>query len=184
MNLPNGVKARMDGKGDGWSEGHRELGVGFNMQDLDGFFGQMAFAANTGEKLFLEYVPDDYRNRFSCFRKFGVVAFFDRKSTFDYAMSGDNRVSLAFYLWICRTISLHQPRKARFFIVSGTLEPWKMTELDTSTGECGRCWNVRSSKWKEIWEASGLAEDRRILEFWIEKGYAKPTPSTPEGGEV
>ena len=55
----NGVKVRADGCGDAWAQAHRKLGPTFNMQDIDALFGIMAFGQNTGDKLFLEYVPDN-----------------------------------------------------------------------------------------------------------------------------
>ena len=93
-----GVRIRADGKGDGWARAHRQLGATFNMTDFDGLMGLVAFAANTGEKLFMEYVPDNYRNRLNLIRQFAIVAMFDRKASREYAFSEANRVSLSWHL--------------------------------------------------------------------------------------
>lgn len=171
--LTNGVKARKDGQGDLWAAQHREaLGPGFNMQDMDGFFGQVAFAANTGDKLFLEYVPDDYVNRVKFFRRFAVVAFFDRKSTMDWAMNERNRVSMAFYMWICRMIGEHQPIPCRFFIVTGGEGRWMMSELNTADGQVIGESRIEGMNWKAIWQTTGLTTAREQLRKWVQEGQS------------
>jgi len=88
----NGVRVRADGCGDAWAQAHRKLGPTFNMQDIDALFGIMAFGQNTGDKLFLEYVPDDYRNRGKAVRDFRVIAMFDRKSSRQATFIGDGEI--------------------------------------------------------------------------------------------
>jgi len=97
-----GVKTRYDGGGDAWAEAHRNLGTSFNMQDLDALFGFVAFGVNGAEKLFLEYQPDDYKNRKQIIRRFAAVAMFDRKNSIKTAFNKNNLVSTANYLWQCR----------------------------------------------------------------------------------
>ena len=157
------VKPRFDGKGDAWANQHRDmLGPTFNMQDMDGYFGFTAFGANTGERIFLEYVPDDYENRYRAIREFGLVSMFDRKSSKEYALSKDNVVSFAFYLWLCRSVGKGQSIIPKFFFVVGSQEPpWEMIEIDINSGNSIKSKMLTSTNWKEIWHSLGLIELRR-----------------------
>jgi len=138
------------------------------MQDLDGFFGWMAFGANTGEKIFSEYVPDSWDHRWNYFREFALVGLFDRKTTAQYAFSDDNRVSTAHYLWICRSLSKLQPIAAKFFFVIGQhAAPWEMIELNINTGDEIKRYVLYDANWKEIWNACGLKQIRDDLMKWI-----------------
>jgi len=101
----NGVKVRADGCGDAWAKAHRRLGPTFNMQDIDALFGIMAFGQNTGDKLFLEYVPDDYQNRGKAVRDFRVIAMFDRKSSRQAAFIGDGEIQAQMFREILDEIS-------------------------------------------------------------------------------
>lgn len=167
----NGNKPRLDGKGDGWANTHREMdklgGVsGIYMQDLDACFGFYSFGQNTAEKLFMEYVPDSYENRMKSVREFRCVAIFDRKKSEDIAFSRTNLVSLAFHLWLCRKLGEDRLNKPRFFFVYGSNEPpWIMQEVDVNTGEPSPAKIVvqDAESMKTVWESFGLAEHRRLI---------------------
>jgi hypothetical protein len=167
----NGVKERADGKGDAWADSHRQLGATYNMSDLDAVMGVTAFAQNTGEKLFLEYVPDNYANRGKQIRSFAAVAMFDRKLS-EHAIQYSD-VSTSLYLWICRTLGEKQPVPPKFFyIIGGQAPPWRMIELDIETGEqIGQQHEMtkdNSIEWKNLWVATGLhalrEECRRFID--------------------
>lgn len=171
--LQNGVKVRVDGNGDGWSNAHRGLGNNIFMQDVDASFGFMTFGHNTGESLFLEFVPDDYRkNRDRVIRNFGVVAMFDRKRTEAKAFDNSSVLSRAVYLWQCRVFSANQPVQAKFYYVIGSNEPpWKMIELDIETGDRIGIDRVIGStgsvEWTELWQELGLFNIRREIGRWL-----------------
>lgn len=177
--MENGVKVRADGRGDAWANEHREaLGNNIYLQDLDALFGQMAFAQNTGDRLFLEYVPDDYSNRQNVVRKFQVVGMFDRKASLATATSKHNTVSTAFYLWLCRIIGEQQDVKPRFFYVFGKTAPWSMLELDIETGsEVGEPFTIND--WRSLWSQLGLTEARRTLAAKIADVKARATVTDP-----
>src|SRR5262245_58929359 len=122
------TKPRFDGKGDAWANMHRaKLGHGYHMQDQDVNFGFQAFAVNSAEKFFAEYVPDDFRNYGKAIREFRTVALFDRKLSIEAIDSQMNAVSRAFYLWLCRTLGRYQAVEPKFFYIIGDQQPpWKM----------------------------------------------------------
>lgn len=171
----NGVRNRVDGQGDAWANGHRaKLGSGDYIQDVDAFFGMQVFGHNTGERLFLEYEPDDYTNRLNTIRRFAVVAMFDRKSAPEVAYSHSNAVSLALYLYVCRVFAEAQPLPPKFFYVFGAADrgPWKMQEVDIFTGEhADDCLWVDSHdpSWRDVWNALGLGPLRAELSKWVRK---------------
>jgi hypothetical protein len=166
----NGVRARHDGLGDPWADQHRKaLGKKFYLQDIDGYFGFVAFCGNTGDKLFMEHQPDDYANKDNSAREFAVVALFDRKQT-EHAVT-ESRLSSNFYRWLCRSLQQRQPVGPRFFyVVGGSAPPWTMLEMNVTDGrEIGRH-TLNSMNWREIWETTGLAEERRLLRQWLLSG--------------
>lgn len=165
----NGVKARADGQGELWANEHRaELGAQFNMNDIDGLIGLVGFAANTGNRLFVEYVPDGtFQDRFKSVRGFAVVALFDRKLSVEAAFGTSYRVSQAFYLYLCRSLSEHQPKPPKFFYVIGSRAPYTLIELDITTGDEIKRYYLEDNRWKDIWEATGLVELRKLLLAWI-----------------
>lgn len=167
--LTNGVKLRGDNQGDPWANEHREqLGNRFYLQDLDALFGHMTFAQNTGDRLFLEYVPDTYENRLKVKREFYVVAMFDRKATMNAATCPGNTVSTAFYLWLCRSIGANQPERPRFFYVIGTQAPWQMLELDIESGDrVGDPFPIGDNAMTDVWRRLGLTQLRTRLAMEI-----------------
>ena len=175
----NGVKVRMDGKGDSWACAHRDgLGKSYYMQDIDCLFGAMAFGHNTGEKLFLEYIPDNYQNREKVIRQFGIVSIFDRKFSEGRAFSNENSVSMALYLHICRVFRDHQSIAPKFFYVIGGQEPpWEMIEIDIETGEkTGQRETIGTQEngnikieWRDVWEALGLIKLRNEVAKWVSR---------------
>lgn len=168
--MGNGVKCRHDGQGDAWANEHRSaLGSGDYLHDVDTLFGIQVFGHNTGEKLFLEYEPDNFENRAKILRSFAVVAMFDRKSSSGGAFCPENRLSLSFYLWQCRMFAQWQPTPPRFFIViGGQSPPWQMIELDIYTGKkVGVPVQVDGSRFADVWNALGLRKLRRELKSWI-----------------
>lgn len=169
--LFNGVKKRFDGKGDAWAEGHRILGPTFNMQDMDGFFGLTVFGANTGDRLSLEYVPDNYKNKLSFIREFALIGMFDRKASIVTTLDEMNRVSSAFYLWQCRLPK--QPIEPKFFyVIGGQSPPWTMIEINIHDGEQTGTQDtlIENSKtdWMRVWRTLGLIDIRRELKKWID----------------
>lgn len=156
------VKVRLDGAGDGWANQHREsLAKKFYIQDVDALFGTVVFGHNTGEALFLEYVPDNYQNRRKTIREFGVVAIFDRKSSERAAFGNHNLVSMGLYLWLCRMLGRVQTIKPKFFfVIGGQSPPWTMIEIDIETGEEMRRRDVDTSDWNSIWNELGLLDLR------------------------
>ena len=165
----NGVRVRADGKGDGWAKAHRSLGQTFNMTDFDGVMGLVAYASNTGDKLFMEYVPDNYANRFKRIRQFAYVAMFDRKTTRACAFGDANTVSLSVQLDHCRRLGQTQPHDPKFFFVVGRdAPPWELIELDIQTGEeCGAR-TLASLDTRAVWEVVGLVDLRDALRRWID----------------
>ena len=177
---PRGVKERLNGAGDAWANQHREsLGSNFYLQDVDAMFGTVVFGHNTGERLFLEYVPDSYENRQNIVREFGVVAVFDRKSSRSAAFGNHNRVSTALYLWMCRTLGKAQSINPKFFFVIGGQSPsWEMVEIDIDTGEELRMMEVGTSSWRQIWHALGLLKLRNEIARWIRAGQSPASRTT------
>ena len=159
------VKPRFDGQGDPWADSHREgLGRGFNMNDVDGFIGLIGFAANTGDRLFIEYVPDDYANRGQAIRTYSTVALFDRKASLACAMGEGNSVSLACYLDLCRRLAVTQARPPKFFFVVGRdAPPWDIVQIDIETGMKLSTQTLSGMNWQEVWRAAGLTELRDTL---------------------
>lgn len=163
-----GVKVRADGKGDAWADAHRDLGPTFNMTDVDGMIGIVGFAANTGERLFMEYVPDDWKNRHNKIRRFATVAVFDRKATRALALDAGNRVGLAYYLNLCRCLGQTQPKAPRFFFVIGRdCPPWTMIELNINTANIVAEHELPSMNWRQVWNAIGLTALRQELTRWV-----------------
>ncbi len=170
--LNNGVRVRRDGKGDGWANEHRTaLGNEFLMQDCDGIFGQLTFASQSANRLFLEYVPDGFEHRLDMTREMAVVAMFDRKGSLEKAFQEDNLMWLHLYLSICRKLSKFQPVPVRFFVVSGPdAAPWDITEVNTSTRERGRSHVIQSNQMMDVWRMLGLAKARQDLKRWMQDG--------------
>jgi len=167
-----GTKKRLDGQGDAWANQHRaSLPKDYYFQDVDAMFGAVVFGKNTGEKLFLEYVPDGYKNRTKKIRSFAVVAIFDRKVTREAAFSNYNTISCALYLWLCRTLGESQPQKPRFFYVIGSQEPpWTMIEINITTGEeIGQETKLERVDWKIVWETLGLTSLRNELACFVQR---------------
>lgn len=163
-----GVKIRADGQGDAWADAHRALGSSFYLTDVDGMIGMVGFAANTGERLFLEYVPDNYENHRNAIRRFATVAMFDRKATRALAFHKHNRVGLAYYLDTCRRLAETQPKPPRFFFVIGRdRPPWTMIELDITTAEQIGEIELGAMNWRQVWNALGLTVLRAELAQWI-----------------
>ena len=172
------TRPRLDGRGDGWANGHRNaLGNESYLQDIDGYFGMLGFTANTGDRLFLEYVPDSYKNRESAIREFGLVAMFDRKRDLQAMHSPKVVLSKAVYLWFCRKIGLSQPVMPRFFYVLGTAEhgPWTLVECDIWTGNEIREFTLTENFWKSIWDKIGLEEARRKIQAVVLRKIATTT---------
>lgn len=167
----NAVKQRLDGQGDEWANQHRRsLPKEFYLQDVDAMFGGVVFGQNTGERLFLEYIPDDYENRTKRIREFFVVSIFDRKTSEQAAFGNHNIVSTAFYLHMCRTYSNAQPYAPRFFFVIGNEEPpWEMIEIDIHDAkETGERVTLYRANWKKVWNRLGLSDLRRDLTAWLQ----------------
>ena len=162
----HGVKKRIDGKGDGWANEHRDhLAKEFYIQDVDCLFGAVAFGHNTAERLFLEYAPDNYDNHQKTIREFGIVALFDRKKTKNEAFSKRTTVSRGLYLWLCRKLRDVQGIGPKFFYVIGDDKPpWEMIELNIDTGETNLpTITLHSEEWTTIWQQLGLLELRQEI---------------------
>lgn len=159
--LNNGVKARGDGGGDSWANEHRvELGRDSYLADFDGYIGQVAFAGNTGNRLFLEYAVRGTKGR----KEFAIVALFDRKASVEIAKRAKGSLSTDLYLWVCRMLALHQSHPPKFFYVcGGNSAPWTMIELDIETGEEIGTRQVEKPRWKEVWDAFGLTGLRNLI---------------------
>ncbi len=169
--MDNGVRARIDGLGDGWANAHRVLGPTFNMQDLDHLFGTVEFGMRGANLVFAEYVPDNYANRDELLREFRLIALFDRKYTLNACQN--NPVSTAFYLWLCRNVARGSSAAARFFFVVGQQNPpWRMDEIDVSTGlPTGAHAILRSfdeKEWRAAWDALGLTRQREIARHEVD----------------
>lgn len=172
----NGVRHRVDGGGDAWAAVHRDLGTRFLMQDVDALFGCSVFGSNTGDRLFLEHVPDAYKHRNNEIRNFAVVAMFDRKTTFENAFSKNNLLSFGLYLWQCRTFASKQPIAPKFFFVIGGQEPpWAMQEINITTGDViNQPIEVDAQSFDVVWQTLGLKDMRNELRRWVEReGAAK-----------
>jgi len=166
----NCVKRRMDGEGDGWANEHREaLGRSWWMQDVDAMFGFEVFGQNTSNRLFMEYVPDDWENHGKVIREYGIIALFDRKCSLEMALAG--HVSAGLYLHNCRVFGKYQGVDPKFFYVIGGQEPpWSLAEIDIHTGErCGDVVVMPDGNWQPLWEQLGIVQVRRELCKWIAK---------------
>lgn len=164
--MGNGVRIRRDGRGDAWANEHREaLGKKFYLNDIDAFFGLEVFGANTGDRLFLEYEPDNYENKFSAIRDFAMVAMFDRKSTEAAAFHESSLLSRGVYLWLCRVIADVQPQPPKFFYVIGREQPpWRMIQIDIYSGDrTGSPVEVDGQSFKQVWSQLGLTRLRNEL---------------------
>ena len=168
--MTNGVKIRRDGGGDSWALRHREeLGNYFYMQDLDFMMGMVSFAQNTEDSLFVEFVPDNYRNVDNIVRNFGVVGMFDRKQSFDACNSSRNMLSKSFYMHLCRSIAQTQAEPPKFlYVAGGDSPPWQLREVDILTGQwAGDPVTVSDGDWSEAWRKLGLLELRNKLNATI-----------------
>jgi len=168
--LGNGVRIRADGQGDAWANTHREsLGNQFYLQDIDALFGMEVFGANTGDRLFLEYEPDNYKNKQNIVREFAMVAMFDRKSTLAWARSTQCCLSRGVYLWMCRALRAQQPHAPKFFLVVGRdCPPWQMVEIDIDTGdELSEPTTVDADSFQRVWQQLGLTQLRRDLRRFV-----------------
>jgi hypothetical protein len=164
--LENGVRARVDGGGDGWARAHREaLGNRFYLQDVDGFVGYLGFGQNCSNRLFVEYQPDAFEHHERLVRCFAFIALFDRKQS--WPAPNENVLTAAVYLSMCRRLGRGQPVPTRFFEVIGPDEgPWTLRELDIETGdEVGRH-TLRRDEWTQLWDRLGLTASRRELAAW------------------
>lgn len=171
------ARQRKDGKGDAWANAHRDaLGPGYNMGDIDGSFGFVAFGHRTEDRIFAECVPDAWTNRGKPYRRFATVALFDRKRGPNSHRAGGGPFDLAYHLDLCRKLAEAQPLPPRFFFVQGTNKPpWELVELDIGHGnrgragvEIGRTTINSISNWGPIWDAVGLTELRKALKQWVE----------------
>jgi hypothetical protein len=139
------------------------------MNDIDAIFGFEAFGANTGEKLFLEYEPDNYEHRLEIIREHALIALFDRKSSQGSAFCENNRRSFSLYLYLCRVVATAQAYPPKFFFCIGAqCPPWILTEIDITTGQHikGRDATIETTEpadWRRIWDALGLTELRMKL---------------------
>ena len=168
-----GVKYRLDGGGDAWGNAHRDgLGREFYLQDIDAAFGIVVFGQNTSDRLFLEYVPDNFVNRENVIRRFAVVAMFDRKTNREAAFARHSVLSRAFYLWQCRLFESQQPVAPRFFVVVGAQQPpWVMLEIDINNGaQTGAPTSIHggAADWRYVWDTLGLTSLRNELVGWIQ----------------
>jgi hypothetical protein len=166
MILQNGVKGRTQSGGDNWANEHRKaLPTANLLQDVDCIVG--TFAQNSGNSLYMEFVPDGYANKGKIIRKFGIVALFDRKES--RASAFDNPLSTALYLHIARTISTQQPTACKFFLVIGRESPWTFVELDINTGEpTGLEAEVKGNDWTTFWDTLGISNVHSKLKQWIQ----------------
>lgn len=169
--LSNGVRARADGMGDAWANQHRiQLPTSHYFQDIDAMFGAAFFGKNTAEQLFVEYEPNHFKHKESWVRDFGAVAFFDRKTSRNAAYADKNNVSVAWYLWLCRTVGRYQPIPPKFFFVFGDANPpWEMLEIDIETGRSTGV-SVQlgiDHSWSELWKQLGLTDIRNTLRDWV-----------------
>ena len=168
--MGNGVKSRNDGGGDAWALDHRKLGPTFNMQDIDGVFGTIAFGSNTGESLFIEYQPDAYRNKGNVIRQFSTVAVFDRKTSRQAAEHSENSVSTAFYLHLCRQMAMVQPKPPRFFfVIGGQVPPWELVEININDGVKTERGEIDGNNMRNVWDTIGLVELRQGLRDALER---------------
>ena len=170
--LTNGTKERSDGKGDAWANAHRSaLPRDVYMQDVDGLFGFLGFGMNTAERLFVEIEPDDFRQSRTVIRDFATLAFFDRKRTLETALHEQNRVSLAYYLALCRKLGMTQAFPPRFFFIIGEqAPPWNMYEINIATGHLlsdTPVLTVHQAEWSRIWHLLGLDTMRQHYRQWF-----------------
>lgn len=168
--MANGVKVRADNGGDPWAYAHRkELGSRYLMQDIDAAFGAMAFGTNSGDTLFMEYVPDGVENKGKSRREFMVIAMFDRKKT--ESAIAQSTLSKAFYLHQCRVNRKSQGLSPRFFYVVGEDQPpWKMIEVDIDSGEfTGVDAFIHKGEWRQMWSVLGLTQLRDEAEKMIQR---------------
>lgn len=173
--LPNGVRPRGDGEGDGWAGRHRtELGNRNYLSDLDGIMG--IFYHNTGNRLFVEYQPDAFERRHDPVRRFAYVAIIDRKASMDAADM--NKLSAQMYCDICRKLSEHQPLPCRFFQAvdagerifgesgESKKQAYVMVEYDIHEGnEVGR--HELLDDMRDLWKVLGLTQARDQLANWL-----------------
>lgn len=165
-----GVRLRMDGGGDEWAAAHRKhAGRDCYMQDVDGLFGFSMYAHNTADKLWLEYIPDNYRNKTNVIRNFALVGVFDRKRSWEVAFNERSTLSRSVYLWLCRTVAERQPTPPRFFYVIGATAPWQMVEVNITSGvKVGDAMTLNGEGWEAMFKTLGIDQLRATLRDWID----------------
>jgi len=176
----NGVRRRMDGGGEPWSNDHRDcLGNDFHMQDIDALYGMVQFAKNASEKLFAEYVPDDYENRNEFAREFGLVALFDIKRTRGAAQSARLALSTKWYAWLARVVTFYQEVAPKFFFVIDEGESYHYLESDIWTGDivAERTVPKTAKSWIGCWDELGLVDIRQQLKTLIRNRAAAEKPT-------
>lgn len=164
----NGVLERTDQAGDGWARAHREANPRWYMQDVDALMAIETRAYNTGDKFFMEYVPDGFQHREKSIRQHAVVALFDRKSCREAAFGEHGRASLSLYLHLCRALGQTQPVQPKFmFTIGKDKPPWEVIEVDPESGDVVAEHALTSANWAEVWKAAGLSDLRAELARWV-----------------
>lgn len=186
--LDNGARARMDGKGTSWSNGHRNLdelgGMSYLMDDIDTYSwvggpvspsSGIPWVEDSEDHLFMEYEPDSFDRFNQPDRKFGLVAIFDHKVSEKSATLPRSVLSSNFQRFVCRAFARSQPVAPGFFYVIGPKDkpgPWELIRVNLKTGVWEQRWTITDTKarWQEVWQAAGLAQARNKLHWWIKKG--------------
>jgi hypothetical protein len=167
--LLNGVRTRMDGAGDLWADQHREeLGNRSYLNDIDGFAGLTVWASHSEDHLFVEYEPDSWEYKDNVIRRFGTIAFFDRKKSRGATKRPGAPLSLAYHLDLCRQLGKSQPIAPRFFYVFGEGIPWELVEINIENGSSiGHPIMLVAGSWSERWRELGLVAARDEIRRWL-----------------
>lgn len=183
----SGVRVRADGGGDLWADRHR-LGLDNKayLTDADSF----TFAVRhrkSEDRVFFEYVPDDWCNFGKSIRSFALLAIFERKSPGQYQrdLSGlCAQPGVAFLLHTCRLFGQVQPIAPRFFFVFGDDQPFRLQEIDCIVGyQVGELLTLpiltNKGDWLPFWKQLGLIDARDKLNAWVKNGCLPPEPDIP-----
>ena len=170
--LDNGVRRRMDGEGEPWSEAHRKLPRDFHMQDIDAMYGMVQIAKNASDQLFAEYVTDSGDTIDDVTREFGLVALFDIKSTRQALDNAQRSLSTKWYAWLARVVAAHQEVAPKFFFVLDQEDSYHYVESDIQTGEIVREHTAPKDTrlaWLTCWKELGLVKIRNDLKESIRR---------------
>jgi hypothetical protein len=173
--LANGVRVRLDGRGDNFANAHRKGQRDLYGMDVDAYATLELVVGDGEDRIFAEY----------CLHGNGpvtesaFVAFFDRKKMRGKQCIADagQMARRAPWLGLCRDLAVSYPVTPRLFWICGQGAPWDFIEWDVRSGERLRWWLLESDDITQEWRNIDLLRDRETLVKWLRRGktYAPRT---------